>query len=165
MWHEQAVKFIEFGKPILLVHRGKINEYEGAKSISFGKTTVIRRNPLIPEADSLREWFDKGGANDVINSISAPKYECLSIEEADTKNSGTLDKPYFYQLKGTIKSIAKTTIVYKACVQSNCKRKLLELPNGQYACPRCKLDSANFIFRMKVDVSLILNFPITIKTA
>lgn len=150
-----------FGQPIFLVHGGRINEFGGAKSISIGDNTIIKRNPDLPEGRSLREWFDNsGGGRDVRNTISTPKYEWLSIKEADIKNLGNDDKPYFYQIKGTITSIDKTNATYKSCAMGNCKKKVLDQGNGQYFCGQCNFESANFKYRTKVDVSRIFIFDI-----
>lgn len=146
----------------MLVKGGKISEFGGGKSITIVGSTVIKRNPDLPEGHFLRGWFDNGGGRDVRNTISAQSgigggnfpSEWMTFQEAKLKNLGHGDKPDYYQLKGTITLIRNTNLTYKACAQDNCKKKVVDMQNGQYRCENCNVESANFKYRMIVGVSV-----------
>lgn len=171
MWNTEAENFNDFSQPVILVKGGKISEFGGGKSISLVGSTVIKRNPDLSEGHFLRGWFDNGGGRDVRNTISAQSgigggnypSEWLSFQEAKLKNLGNGDKPDYYQLKGTISLIRNTNLTYKSCAQDNCKKKVVDMQNGQYRCENCNVESANFKYRMIVGVSRIFIFDILMR--
>ncbi|KAL6548103.1 Rpa1ap [Orobanche hederae] len=55
--------------PILAVKAGKVNDFSG-KSISTISATQLFINPDCPEANTLRDWFDRGGKHTPSHSIS-----------------------------------------------------------------------------------------------
>lgn len=61
LWKDEAENFIDFGQPVFLINGGKINEFGGQKYISIVDITVVKRNPDLPETNSLRNWFNSGG--------------------------------------------------------------------------------------------------------
>lgn len=147
----------------MLIKGGQINEFGGGKSISLVGSTVIKRNPDLPEGHFLRGWFDNGGGRDARNTISAQSggggnfaTEWMTFQEAKLKNLGNGDKPDYYQLKGTITLIRNTNLTYKSCAQDNCKKKVVDMQNGQYRCENCNVESANFKYRMIAGVSVFV---------
>lgn len=165
LWNAEAENFNDFSQPVILVKGGKVGEFGGGKSISLVGSTVIKRNPDLSEGHFLRGWFDNGGGRDVRNNISAQTgmgggnfpSEWLSFHEAKLKNLGNGDKPDYYQLRGTITLIRNNNLTYKACAQDNCKKKVVDMQNGQYRCENCNVETANFKYRMIVGVSITLN--------
>lgn len=159
LWGQEAENFTDYSQPVLLVKSGRISEFGGGKSISYVGNTVIKRNPDCTEGHFLRGWFDNGGGRDVRNTISATTgggsyaTEWLSFHEAKQKNLGNGDKADYFQIKGTIGLIRSNNIVYKACTSDNCKKKVVDLQNGQYRCESCNIESANFKYRMIANVS------------
>lgn len=159
LWGKEAEQFNDFSQPVLSVKSGRISEFGGGKSISLGGGTVIKKNPDCTEGHFLRGWFDNGGGKDIRNTISAQQggagniaTEWMSFHEAKQKNLGNGDKPDYFQLKGTIAMI-RNQPVYKACAQENCKKKVVDMQNGQYRCENCNVESANYKYRMIANVS------------
>lgn len=164
LWNTEAENFNDYSQPVLLVKAGRISEFNGGKSIAMVGSTVLKKNPDVKEGHFLRGWFDNGGGREIRNSISAQTggggggggnfaAEWLTFHEAKLKNLGNGDKPDYFQLKGTISLIRNTSVVYKACAHDQCKKKVVDMQNGQYRCENCNIESANFKYRMIVSVS------------
>lgn len=168
LWGAEAENFNDQGQPVLLIKSGRISEFGGGKSISTLSSTVLKKNPDLNEGHFLRGWFDNGGGREVRNSISAQTgggagniaAEWLTFHEAKLKNLGNGDKPDYFQIKGTISLIRNTNLVYKACPQENCKKKVVDMQNGQYRCENCNIESAHFKYRMIVNVCITKMFMI-----
>lgn len=145
---------------MLLVKGARIGEFGGGKSISIIGSTVLKRNPDLTEGHFLRGWFDNGGGREVHNSLSAQtgggnfSTEWLTFHEAKQKNLGNGDKADYFQVKGTISLIRNSNLVYKACAQENCKKKVVDMQNGQFRCETCNVETANFKYRLLVNVSM-----------
>lgn len=158
LWNADAENFNDFGQPVLLVQGARVSEFGGGKSISFVGSTVLKHNPDLTEGHFLRGWFDNGGGREVHNSISAQSgggnfsTEWLTFHEAKLKSLGNGDKADYFQIKGTISLIRNANIVYKACAQENCKKKVVDMQNGQYRCETCNVETANFKYRLLVNV-------------
>lgn len=71
IWGDDAVNFDGHVQPVILIKGGRINEFNGGKSISVGSGSVLKINPDIPEGHKLRGWFDNGGGSNITNSVSA----------------------------------------------------------------------------------------------
>lgn len=164
LWGNDAEAFNDFGQPVLLIKSGKINEFNGGKSISLLGNSVLKRNPDCVEGHRLRGWFDNGGASGIQMSVSARTgggniaTEWLTFHEAKLKNLGNGDKPDYYQVKATVHLIRNTNAFYKACPQADCNKKVVDLENGQYSCEKCGQQFSNFKYRLMVNVSFGISF-------
>lgn len=71
IWGDDAVNFDGHVQPVVLVKGGRINEFNGGKTVSMGNGSVMKINPDIPEGHKLRGWFDNGGGANITNMVSA----------------------------------------------------------------------------------------------
>lgn len=55
--------------PVLLLKGAKLGDY-GGRTLSVTSTTVTQINPDIPEAHTLRGWFDQGGCEAEVQDLS-----------------------------------------------------------------------------------------------
>lgn len=163
LWGQDAEKFQDFGQPVLLIKGGRMNEFNGGKTLSMVSSSVLKRNPDLVDGHRLRGWFDNGGASNIPKNLSARSQaggnfstEWLSFHEAKAKNLGNGDKPDYYQLKGTINMIRAANAVYKACPQQECNKKVIDLEHGQYRCEKCNMSFPNFKYRLMISVSSLL---------
>lgn len=169
LWGADAEGFNDYGQPVLLVKAGRVTEFGGGKSISIGNSSVLKKNPDVSEGHYLRGWFDNGGGREIRNSVSAQSgggggnyaAEWLTFHEAKLKNLGNGDKADYFQIKGIISLIRSANIVYKACPQDPCKKKVIDMQNGQYRCETCNIESANFKYRMILNVCTSIFFLIS----
>lgn len=161
LWGQDAETFQDHGQPVLLVKGGRINEFNGSKTVSMVASSVLKRNPDVVEGHRLRGWFDNGGATGIQKNLSARSQaggnfatEWLTFHETKAKNLGHGDKPDYYQMKATITVLKSTNAVYKACPQPECNKKVIELDSGQYRCEKCSTSFPNFKYRLMISVSL-----------
>lgn len=161
LWGKDADDFNNHDNPVLLVHDGRINDFNGGKSVSLGGGSVFKVNPDCDEGHRLRGWYDNGGANEIHNSVSARvagggdmKTEWATFHESKIRNLGSGDKPDFYQLKGIVHIIKSNNATYKACPTQDCNKKVVDMDNGQYRCEKCNTEYPNFKYRLMLNVSL-----------
>lgn len=136
LWNAEAENFSDYSQPVLLVKGARVGEFAGGKSILFIGSTMLQKNSNLQESHDLRGWFANGGGRNVRNSVSAQigngnsSHEWLTFREATRKNLGNGDKADFFQNKSTITLVGSTSMLYKACPQENCNKKVVELENG-----------------------------------
>uniref|UniRef100_A0A1I8QBZ9 Replication protein A subunit n=1 Tax=Stomoxys calcitrans TaxID=35570 RepID=A0A1I8QBZ9_STOCA len=158
IWGDDAVNFDGHVQPVILVKGGRINEFNGGKSISMGGGSVMKINPDIPEGHKLRGWFDNGGGANITTLVSARtgaggfSTEWRTFHEA--RNLGTGDKPDYFQTKAVVHLVKSNNAYYKACPQAECNKKVIDENNGHYRCERCNAVFPNFKYRLLVNMSI-----------
>ncbi|XP_073817699.1 replication protein A 70 kDa DNA-binding subunit-like [Musca autumnalis] len=159
IWGDEAVNFDGHVQPVILIKGGRINEFNGGKSVSIGNGSVLKINPDIPEGHKLRGWFDNGGGANITNSVSARtgaggsfNTEWRTFHEA--RNLGTGDKPDYFQTKAVVHLIKSNNAYYKACPQPECNKKVIDEQNGHYRCERCNAEFTNFKYRLLINMSI-----------
>lgn len=164
LWGQEADDFSHYDNPVLLVHAGRVNEFNGGKSISIRNDSVLKVNPDCVDGHRLRGWFDNGGAESIEGNVSARtgggdfNTEWSTFHEAKAKNLGNGDKPDYFQLKGIVHIIKPTNAVYKACPQADCNKKVVDMENGQYRCEKCNAEFPNFKYRLMLNVKFSFEF-------
>lgn len=71
MWGDDAEKFDGSTQPVVAVKGAKVGEFGGGKNLSLQGGSIIKINPDIPEAHTLRGWFDNEGKDKEPANISA----------------------------------------------------------------------------------------------
>jgi len=71
IWNNQALENIDASRyPVLAVKGVKVSDYGGC-SLSAFQSSVLKIDPDIPEADTLRGWFDSIGSGSTFTTLSA----------------------------------------------------------------------------------------------
>ncbi|KAL5572397.1 hypothetical protein UlMin_021994 [Ulmus minor] len=133
--------------PVLAVKAGKVNDFSG-KSIGSISSTQLFINPDFPEAHSLRDWYDQGGKDAAVQSISkdlmpgAPKNEIRkTVSQIKDEGLGRSDKPDWITVKATITFIKTDSFCYTACPlmigDRQCNKKVTRSANRRWQCDRC----------------------------
>lgn len=159
LWGEQAKEFNGYEQPVVLVKSAKIGEYGGGKTLGTMSGSSIKVNPDIPEGHKLRGWFDNGGMNAPIVSLSARNQggyttEWATLHEAKVKNMGAGDRGDYFQLVGFIHQIRSTNAFYKACAATDCNKKVVDQENGTYRCDKCNVETSEFKYRLLINVRI-----------
>ncbi|XP_053684561.1 replication protein A 70 kDa DNA-binding subunit [Sabethes cyaneus] len=159
LWGEDAVNFPSSSNPVVVLKGARVSEFGGGKSLGTVQSSVMKLNPLINEAHKLRGWYDNGGSDSVVNSVSARtgagtsySTEWITFHEAKERNLGGGDKPDYYQTKALIHNIKSTNAVYKACPQADCNKKVVDLENGMYRCEKCNTDYPKYKYRLLLNM-------------
>jgi replication factor A1 len=151
-----------------LVQGAKVAQY-GGKNLSFTSLSVMQINPDIPEAHTLRGWFDQGGCNSselvtlggtgshVGNFQTAWKtLDCLEEEQM-----GMRDKGDYMMVKGTVMYTRKDNSMYMACPGEHCNKKVIDQNDGTYRCEKCSKNYDHFNWRMILSISLAIIVTLT----
>lgn len=163
LWGETAANFEQFEQPVLLLKSARVAEFGGGKTITLSAGGSMKLNPPIDEAARLRAWFENGSAENITISVSArsalgstQSTSWMSFYEAKENALGTGDKPDYFQCKALVHNIRSGNIVYKACTQSDCNKKLVDQENGKYRCEKCNIEISNFKYRLLFTVTIFL---------
>jgi replication factor A1 len=152
----------------MLLKGAKLSDYNG-RTMSVLSSTTMQMNPDIPEAHSLRGWYDQGGCDSNIQdlstgnqggmgglggggsgSVTQSNWKCL--EQVREEQLGMNDKPDYFTTSGTITYARKENSMYMACSTENCNKKVVDQNNGFYRCEKCGKDFDNFKWRMILSV-------------
>lgn len=161
IWGDEAENFRNTNNPVILVKGGLIKEYGGGKTLGTGSGTVMKINPDIPECHQLRGWFENEGSTENFNTLSGKNAmgvgmntEWLTFREMKDKHLGSGEKPDYFQLVGMVHKIKDTNMLYKACAQGDCNKKVVENDDGTYRCDKCNIDSPNYRNRLLTNVMI-----------
>lgn len=134
----------------------------GGKSISISPNSMIEIDPDIPEAHKLRGWYDNGGSNADVTSISAKagpgggsSSNWVFLGEIASQGLGRGDKADYFSDVVNVLMVRSENCVYKACPTGECKKKVLDMNNGSWRCEKCNKDFDHFTYRMLVSVSVL----------
>ena len=113
-------------------------------------SSTMTVSPDIPEAHSLRGWFDSAGRSASLKSHSnvggaaggsgaggfkADSYK--TIGEIKDENIGMNDTTDWFTVKGTAIFIKSENMSYPACSTDGCNKKVVE-DGGQWRCEKCQ---------------------------
>lgn len=133
--------------PVLAVKAGKVNDFTG-KSIGTISSTQLFINPDFPEAQSLMDWFNRGGKDVASQSISreivpggARNEIRKTVSQIKDEGLGRSNKPDWITVKATISFIKTDSFCYTACPlligDRQCNKKVTKSGNSRWQCDRC----------------------------
>lgn len=161
---QQLQEMVETGVfPILAIKAGKVSEFSG-KSIGTISATQLFINPDYPEANTLRNWFDRGGKDTASHSISKEatsggmkneKRKCVT--QIKDEGLGRSDKPDWIAVKATISFIKTDSFCYTACPlmigDRQCNKKVTKSGNS-WQCDRCNQEFEECDYRYLLQVQV-----------
>lgn len=125
----------------------KVGDF-GGRSLSMFSSATMTVNPDIPEAYSLRGWYDAEGRNKQFqaytnasatkgdSSVARPS-EVKTIGQAKDENLGMGDKTDYFTTSATVAFIKQETFSYPACANPDgCNKKVTDDGNG-WLCEKC----------------------------
>jgi replication factor A1 len=149
----------EDDKPVIAFKGVSVSDF-GGRSLSMFSSATMTVNPDIPEAHSLRGWYDTegmalaqnksfktyasagmggvgaGAGGDFVANIK----ERRTIAEAKDENLGMAggDKPDYFNLRAMVVHIRHENLYYPACPSDGCNKKVnLEEGNNTWRCEKC----------------------------
>uniref|UniRef100_A0A8K9WQG8 Replication protein A subunit n=1 Tax=Oncorhynchus mykiss TaxID=8022 RepID=A0A8K9WQG8_ONCMY len=160
LWGEQAEMFDGSAQPIVAVKRARLSDF-GGQSVSAIFSSAVMVNPDIPEAHRLRRWYDQeghaldgqsltelrpagGGANTCWKTLSDVKTEQL----------GQGDEADYFSCVATVLFSGKESCLYQACPSADCKKKVIEQPNGLYHCEKCDKQFPNYKYCVMLSANI-----------
>ncbi|KAH0947912.1 hypothetical protein HN011_011695 [Eciton burchellii] len=164
LWGKQAEDFDGSSNPILAIKAARVGEFNGGKNLSLISSSVLEKDPDLPEAHRLRGWYTAGGHSETVKSLSragggggggdfnSPLY---SFQEATEARLGEkLNLADSYSVVATINTIRVENSIYKACPVESCKKKLIDQSTGVFRCEKCNKDYPNFVYRLLASMNI-----------
>lgn len=153
IWGEKAMhapaEFTNF--PVVAMRKCRVSDY-GGRTLSVGSYVV---NPRIPEAQRVSTWWQRGGSNSQVKSLTSssggggagryPEFDQRkTVAAIKSEHLGYNEKPDYISFKGTvtfIKSDKEGGAWYQACpnTEEPCKNryKVSQGIDGTFHCERC----------------------------
>ncbi|XP_029671382.1 replication protein A 70 kDa DNA-binding subunit-like [Formica exsecta] len=161
LWGKQAEDFDGSNNPIVAIKGARIGEFNGGKNLSLLNSSILEKDPDLPEAHKLRGWYTTVGHSENAKSLSkaggggdfnAPLY---TFEEATEARLGEkLNLADAYTVVATINLIRVENSIYKACPVESCKKKLIDQSTGIFRCEKCNRDYPNFAYRLLASMNI-----------
>ncbi|XP_018310864.1 replication protein A 70 kDa DNA-binding subunit [Mycetomoellerius zeteki] len=162
LWGKHAEDFDGSNNPIIAIKGARVGEFNGGKNLSLLHSSVIEKDPDLPEAHRLRGWYTAVGHSENIKSLSktggggdfnAPLY---TFEEATEARLGEkMNLADSFTVVATINMIRVENAIYKACPVESCKKKLIDQSTGVFRCEKCNKDYPNFIYRLLASMNIV----------
>ncbi|KAG1357952.1 hypothetical protein G6F62_001142 [Rhizopus arrhizus] len=140
VWGSVAEEFDSNNTPIIACKGLRVNEYNG-RSLSLPTFGTLTKNPSIPEAHHLYQWFNfkKQNIQKLISLKSLkgdkdnlPWINLIQLQNERLNTNYTLD---YFMFRGTISYIKHDTIAYPGC--PTCAKKL-QKKESSWECEQCK---------------------------
>ncbi|ODO10082.1 hypothetical protein I350_02308 [Cryptococcus amylolentus CBS 6273] len=149
LWGKQAESFQGDDQPVIAFKGLKVGDF-GGRSLSMMSNATMVISPDIPEAHSLRGWFDAEGqstsftayTNSGISdgagaSASVKPTELKTIAQSKEEQLGMSEKTDFFSTQATIAFIKQEPFSYPACAnKEGCAKKVVE-DGGSWRCEKC----------------------------
>ena len=157
LWADKALDTTTQWENMIVALKGaKVSDF-GGKTLGCQFSTVVMKNPDIPEAGALRNWYDTGGSDQKSASLSkmgggggmGSFLDRSTFADIKEKGLGMGAKPDYITVKGTITFIKRDQEVgpwYNSVPEGDIKYKVIQEPNGEWRCE--KLDK---VFQTKTN--------------
>ncbi|XP_010677435.2 replication protein A 70 kDa DNA-binding subunit A [Beta vulgaris subsp. vulgaris] len=149
--------------PVLAVKSARVSEFNG-KNVGTFFTSQLFIEPDFPEAQRLKEWFDREGKNMPSVSISR---ETTSLARTDARKTisqikdeklGTSEKPDWITVCATISFIKVDSFCYTACPilvgDRPCSKKVTNNGDGKWRCDKCdqSVDECEYRYVLQIQI-------------
>lgn len=153
LWGTEAENFEENASknPVIAIKGAKVSDF-GGRSLSILGSSVFNLNPDIPEAHEVKGWFDNGGVNKQVTSLSGQRMDGMGgkfkiISQIKDENLGMGEKADYFNLRAFCVFLRKENCMYQACPGAECNKKVIEDGDG-YRCEKCDRSYPNFKYRL-----------------
>ncbi|KAI3654252.1 hypothetical protein MP228_000971 [Amoeboaphelidium protococcarum] len=144
LWGTTAEQFDAQNYPVVAFKGVKVSDF-GGRTLSASPSSVIQQNPDIPEAYTLKGWFDSVGQSAHATSISTTGEVGQSksgvrkqLAQIADEGLGQNDKPDYITVKATIGKInGEKTLWYTACPSEGCNKKVIS-EGASWRCEKCR---------------------------
>ncbi|KAK0583673.1 hypothetical protein LWI29_001331 [Acer saccharum] len=149
--------------PVLAVKSGRVSDFNG-KTMGTITTSQLFIEPDFPEAQRLKEWYDKEGKNSQSVSISR---ETSNVGGTDIRKTisaikdeglGTKGKPDWIAVSATVIYIKFDNFCYTACPimigDRPCYKKASNNGDGRWHCDRCNqsVDECDYRYSLQFQI-------------
>ncbi|KAI4814731.1 hypothetical protein KUCAC02_003909 [Chaenocephalus aceratus] len=160
LWREEAEKFDCSVNPVVAVKGARLSDF-GGRSVSALFSSTVMVNPDLPEAFSLRAWYDQGGyaldgqsLTETRSAGSGAKTNWKTLSEVKNEHLGHGEKADYFSCLATVLYTRKENCLYQACPTEDCNKKVIDQQNGLYRCEKCSREFPNFKYRLILNANL-----------
>ncbi|XP_071569838.1 replication protein A 70 kDa DNA-binding subunit-like [Temnothorax nylanderi] len=162
LWGKQAEDFDGSNNPIVAIKGARVGEFNGGKNLSLINSSVLEKDPDLPEAHRLRGWYTAVGHSENAKSLSraggsgdfnAPL--CTFQEATEARLGEKMNLPDAFTVVAIVNMIRVENAIYKACPVDGCKKKLIDQSTGVFRCEKCNRDYPNFTYRLLASMSVV----------
>ncbi|KAI3373746.1 hypothetical protein L3Q82_022341, partial [Scortum barcoo] len=160
LWGEEAEKFDDSGQPVVAIKGARLSDF-GGRSLSALFSSTVMVNPDIPEAFSLRAWFDQEGYALDSQSLterrsvgSSTKMNWKTLSDVKNEQMGHGEKADYFSCVATVLYTRKENCLYRACPSAGCNKKVIDQQNGMFRCEKCNKEFPNFQYRLILSANL-----------
>lgn len=155
---------------MILLKGAKVGDYNG-KNLSVASTTVVQINPDIPEAHTVKGWYEQGGCDSEIQDLSNQAGSQMNtnggagvvmghtnwkfLDQLKDEKLGMSDKADYFSTKAYVLYAKKDNSMYMACPGENCNKKVVDNNDGTYRCEKCARSYPSFKWRMIMNVRFL----------
>lgn len=167
LWNQQALEFNLPEGSVVAFKGVRVTDF-GGKSLSMGFTSTMIPNPEIPEAYSLKGWFDTTGHNANFASLKQDpgmgastsnlmKFisQRITIATAQEQNLGRNDKGDFFSVRAAVSFLKVDNFAYPACNKDSCNKKVISQPDDTWRCEKCDSNNESPDWRYMLTISVI----------
>ncbi|TGZ50445.1 Replication protein A subunit [Temnothorax longispinosus] len=161
LWGQQAEDFDGSATPIIAVKGARVSEYNGERTLFLNTSSVLVKNPDLPEAHRLRTWYTTVGHLETANAVSraggsddfnAPLYTFEEMTAARLGETCTLSDSV--AVVAIVDMFRTENAIYKTCPVTGCRKKLRDTSAGIFRCDKCNKDSSTFKYRLLLNMNL-----------
>ncbi|KAG1471769.1 hypothetical protein G6F56_001933 [Rhizopus delemar] len=144
LWDKTAEEFDSSNNPIVACRGLRVSDFNG-RSLSLSASGILKRNPDIPEANKLRQWYTERGQSveqfdGYSNAMSSGGEftggsKKVNLLQVRTDEYGSGSRNDYFTFKGTVCYIKQESVAYAGC--PDCRKKLLQEENG-WRCEKCQ---------------------------
>jgi replication factor A1 len=153
LWNAKAEEVDEKCEGSIITMKAcRISDWNG-KSLSTSFSSVHEMNPNIPEAKTLRGWYQANGGNNIMplsegrGGGGSGKNQRYTINEIKDMRLGlNEEKVDYFDLRGTIQFIkhdSERPPWYNACPKDGCNKKVNPEGEDTYRCEKCDKEYPN----------------------
>ncbi|SCU87614.1 LAFA_0E07800g1_1 [Lachancea sp. 'fantastica'] len=165
LWGKQALDFNLPEGSVLAIKGGRITDFNG-KGLSIGFNSTLHPNPEIPEAYTLKGWFDSTGRSQQFHSLkqepsagggNKAKFiaERITIAKAQAENLGMSEKGDYFNIRAAVNFLKVDNFAYPACANEGCNKKAIQNSDGTWRCEKCDADHEKPHWRYMLTVSVL----------
>lgn len=161
IWGKTATNFDAPPESVIAFKGVRVSDF-GGRSLSLLSSGTMAVDPDIPEAHSLKGWYEVSGRNDnfathsgmaTMGAAAGRKDDTKNIFQVKEDNLGMDDVAYF-TLRATIVYIKQDNFCYPACRSEGCNKKVVQ-EDGGWRCERCSIthEAPEYRYIMSVNVN------------
>ncbi|CAN6461322.1 unnamed protein product [Victoria cruziana] len=161
-------------RPVLAVKAGRVSHFSG-KSVGTISTSQLFIDPEFPEAQRLREWFNREGKNVATTSISRDNSMSgrtdvrKTVSQIKNEGLGRAEKPDWITVQAVVAFVKVDNFCYTACPlmvgDRQCNKKVTNNGDGRWHCDRCDQDIPECDYRYLLQFQIQDHTGITWVTA